>query len=37
VETASAVTQRIREAVDGFIGDAPQSDDLTMVAVRRVG
>ena len=36
-ETASGVTQRIRDAVGAFTGDAPQSDDLTLVAVRRVG
>jgi sigma-B regulation protein RsbU (phosphoserine phosphatase) len=33
---AAAVTGRIRAAVDRFVDGAPQADDLTMVAVRRI-
>jgi phosphoserine phosphatase RsbU/P len=32
--TAAEIGERILESVDGFLGDAPRSDDLTLVVVK---
>lgn len=34
--TAQQLRERIAEAVDGFVGEAPQKDDQTLVIARRV-
>ena len=31
----SELIASVREAIDGFVGDAPQFDDITMLAIRR--
>ena len=33
-ETAAVIADAIFEAVEGFRGDAPQADDMTVVVVR---
>jgi len=37
LEPAPAVTARVLEAVRGFAGDAPQSDDITILTLRYLG
>jgi serine phosphatase RsbU (regulator of sigma subunit) len=32
----SVLLDRVFGAIDGFVGDAPQFDDITMLAVRRL-
>jgi serine phosphatase RsbU (regulator of sigma subunit) len=36
-ESTSTVLDAIDHSVDEFIGDNPRADDITMVAIRRVG
>jgi sigma-B regulation protein RsbU (phosphoserine phosphatase) len=36
-ETAPALTARVLEAVRGFAGGAPQSDDITILTLRYLG
>jgi serine phosphatase RsbU (regulator of sigma subunit)/transcriptional regulator with GAF, ATPase, and Fis domain/anti-sigma regulatory factor (Ser/Thr protein kinase) len=37
IESASTVLDAIDDSVNEFIGDNPRADDLTMVAIRRIG
>jgi sigma-B regulation protein RsbU (phosphoserine phosphatase) len=36
-ESPQRILERIKESVDGFVGEAPQFDDLTMLAIEFIG
>jgi serine phosphatase RsbU (regulator of sigma subunit) len=35
-ESAASIVNRVTEAVKGFVGNQPQTDDITLVAIRKL-
>jgi sigma-B regulation protein RsbU (phosphoserine phosphatase) len=36
-ETSRGLTEKILDEINGYLGDSPQSDDITTIAIKRVG